>query len=186
MKLLQFVKNQTQLDDKLLLILEKEVKTQTFKKGEHIYLPDNHNQMVYFLEEGLTRMYYNKEDKSITHFFFTEGTFFLSLESVIYGKNCPYGMECLENCKVTYMHYNQLLEITKHHPELEVIMRNVILESLYNLSNRLKSIQFQTAEERYNELITNQPSIIQRVNLGHIASYLGISQPTLSVIRAKK
>lgn len=184
--LIAFLKEFIQLDEELIRILSEELKSQEFKKGDHIYLPDNRNQLVYFLESGLTRMYYNKEDKSITHFFFEEGQFFLSLESVLYDKSSPYGMECLENCRVIYMKYDTLTKLTQHFPQLEVIMRNVILDSLYNLSNRLKSMQFQTAEERYNELITNYPSILQRASLGYIASYLGISQPTLSVIRSKK
>ena len=43
-----------------------------------------------------------------------------------------------------------------------------------------------SAKERYNLLLTIFPDITQRVNLGHIASFLGISQETLSRIRAKK
>ena len=45
--------------------------------------------------------------------------------------------------------------------------------------------QFKTSLERYQELINEYPSIIQRVPLGIIASYLGISQVNLSRIRAQ-
>lgn len=45
--------------------------------------------------------------------------------------------------------------------------------------------QFKTPTEMYKELLTECPDIIQRVPLGIVASYLGISQVSLSRIRAK-
>ena len=53
------------------------------------------------------------------------------------------------------------------------------------LEERVMSLQFQTAQERYNQIIKTNPRLIQRATLGHIASYLGITQETLSRIRAK-
>ena len=53
------------------------------------------------------------------------------------------------------------------------------------LEERSFSLQTQSAEQRYNDLLKNQPEVLQRVSLGHIASYLGISQETLSRIRKK-
>jgi hypothetical protein len=45
-------------------------------------------------------------------------------------------------------------------------------------------LMFYSAQERYDALIKQNPDIIQRVSLGHIASYLGITQETLSRVRA--
>jgi predicted methyltransferase len=47
------------------------------------------------------------------------------------------------------------------------------------------SRQYKTALERYKDLVKNKPDLIRRVQLGHIASYLGISQVSLSRIRAE-
>jgi CRP-like cAMP-binding protein len=46
--------------------------------------------------------------------------------------------------------------------------------------------QFKTAAERYEEFIRDYPELVNRVQLGHIASYLGVSQVTLSRIRAER
>jgi hypothetical protein len=54
------------------------------------------------------------------------------------------------------------------------------------LSEYITGIKFQSAEDRYNALMKDYPGIFQRVKLGHIASFLGITQETLSRIRAGK
>jgi hypothetical protein len=52
--------------------------------------------------------------------------------------------------------------------------------------NRVESIQFHSAEERYNSLLHTTPNVLQRVPLKYIASYLGITQVSLSRIRGMK
>jgi hypothetical protein len=51
---------------------------------------------------------------------------------------------------------------------------------------RIFSIQFESAQQRYEKLLAQQPNIIQRVPLSHIASFLGVTSETLSRIRAMK
>ena len=65
-------------------------------------------------------------------------------------------------------------------------MRFLLISAIKNLTDKLYAIKFQTAQERYRLLLENYPQIILRVSLGHIASLLGITQQTLSVIRAGK
>lgn len=65
-------------------------------------------------------------------------------------------------------------------------MRFLLISAIKNLTDKLYAIKFQTAQERYQLLLENYPQIILRVSLGHIASLLGITQQTLSVIRAGK
>ncbi|MGJ8734563.1 MAG: Crp/Fnr family transcriptional regulator, partial [Cellulophaga sp.] len=57
-------------------------------------------------------------------------------------------------------------------------------QELIKTEERLISRQFRTATERYQDLLKNNSDLIKRVQLGHIASYLGITQVSLSRIRA--
>jgi hypothetical protein len=69
---------------------------------------------------------------------------------------------------------------------MERFVRMIFINTLKLTSDRLYSLQFQTAEDRYKFMMQEHPNIILRAPLGHIASYLGITQQTLSVIRGKK
>ncbi|VTP98274.1 Uncharacterised protein [Sphingobacterium daejeonense] len=77
-------------------------------------------------------------------------------------------------------------ELAKTDITMNKIIQSVLLDSLINFSNRFYNTQFETAHERYNALIEENPELFQNASLGNIASYLGISQQTLSVIRGMK
>ena len=53
------------------------------------------------------------------------------------------------------------------------------------LNDRVESFLFNTAEERYLKFISENPDLIQRVSLTHLASFLGIERQSLSRIRSK-
>jgi hypothetical protein len=74
------------------------------------------------------------------------------------------------------------LLFSKYH-KMEKLGRLVSIEMLTKVVNKLNAIQFQTARERYDYMLAEFPDISYRVPLGHIASYLGMTQETLSRIR---
>lgn len=68
---------------------------------------------------------------------------------------------------------------------MERFGRLVLLGVFEQTVNRIVALQFQTAQERYQSFSETYPQLVRRVPLGHIASLLGITQETLSRIRAK-
>ena len=69
--------------------------------------------------------------------------------------------------------------------DMNTIGRVMTEEYCKILEDRVISLQTQSAEDRYKNLLISQPDTLQRISLGHIASYLGINQETLSRIRKK-
>lgn len=76
-----------------------------------------------------------------------------------------------------------LTRLLNQHHELERLLRIAYEKYYIRLEERFVNAQFKTATERYQNLLQQTPHIIERVPLGYIASYLGISQETLSRIR---
>lgn len=142
---------------------------------------------IHFVEEGLLRVFYNTESgKEITYHFTPENNFISILYSFYSQAPSNYSIETLEESVVYTMPMTLFEETRASFPELEKMYSYVLREALILAQERVVSMQFQSAQERYNQLVAKQPSIIQRVPLGHIASYLGITQETLSRIRSKK
>ncbi len=141
-------------------------------------------QNLYFVEKGLGRSYYLKEDgKEVTQWFFGQGVFMSSADSFFNQSPSYYYLETLEDAILySIAHQDMDLLLAKYH-NMEKFMRLLSIDMLSKIVLKLNAIQFQTARERYDYMITEFPDISNRVPLGHIASYLGMTQETLSRIR---
>jgi len=185
MTLLDYFRESYQINDELELFFDQHIELKEFQKGDIIFEPDSHLRYIYFIESGFTRIYYFKNGKDITHYFFGPNSFSTGIESVFYGKPSIFGFQALAPSRIWMVPFNPIAELAKTDITVNQIIQKVLLDSLINFSNRFYKTQFETAQERYQTLIEENPALFQNASLGHIASYLGISQPTLSVIRGK-
>nr|WP_295930573.1 Crp/Fnr family transcriptional regulator [uncultured Dyadobacter sp.] len=186
MELLQFVKQHILLSSEMEAKVLMAFKNEELPKGHRLLSPDNFSQKVFYIEKGIARTYYIKDGKDITHSFIPGGTFFVSIESVFFNNPSPYGAEIMENSMVRTILYQDLEKFIDESNALQKLSRIVMISAVKTFSDKLYSIQFQSAQERYNSMLEKFPDIMLRVPLGHIASYLGITQETLSRIRAGK
>lgn len=186
MKLLSYIQGRVKLGDNDYDIINRAFKSETYPKGTLIIRPNNYSQKVFFIESGLLRTFYYKNEKDITQFFFDENKFTAPLNSIFYNQPEPYGWETLETSVVRTILYRDLTPLMDRFPVFYQFFFNVSIEMLNLFALKLESLQFHNAQERYNKMMEMYPEIILRVPLGHIASYLGITQQTLSVIRGKK
>lgn len=140
---------------------------------------------MYFVKFGVVRAFYHRDGKDVTaHIAIDQGAI-TAIDSFIQRKPSRYNIESLEDSTLIVLNYRELTQFLLENPQHERTAR-VFLEKIYiDLAERIESLLFHTAQERYEKLVKQNPSIVQRVNLGHIASYLGISQETLSRVRAR-
>ena len=140
---------------------------------------------LYFVEKGIGRSYYLKQDgKEVTQWFFGVGNFMSSADSFFQQSPSFYYLEILEDSilySITKKNMDVLL--AKYH-KMEKLIRLLSIEMLTKIVHKLNAVQFQTAKERYDYMLTEFPDISHRVPLGYIASYLGMTQETLSRIRS--
>lgn len=139
---------------------------------------------LYFVEKGLLRGYYYSDDKEITAWFSKEGEFATSFYSFVTQKPTVEFVEALEDTELVQLPYYALQKLYRDFPETERLGR-LLTEAYYmQLESRLLAMQFTSAKERYDTLLDTNPSLVNRAPLGSIASYLGMTQETLSRIRA--
>lgn len=161
------------------------LKKTNFKKGETLLSIKDRCSNLFYIEKGLIRGYYFIEEKEITNWFAQEGEFATCFYSFIAQKPAFESIQVLEDSELIQISYSALQHLYKQFPETERIGR-ILTETYYiKLEERLLSMQFKTAKERYQHLLDNRPTLLQRASLGQIAGYLGISQETLSRIRAE-
>lgn len=155
------------------------------KKNQDLQTIGHTCKTIYFINKGIARIYYYKKGVDITESFIFENNIIARVESLFTGKPSKKGIQVLEESEILAINATQLFELYDTYPEIERLFRKIFETGYVDTVNRMEAIQFHTAEERYSSLIIEQPSLFQRVPLKHIASYLGITQVTLSRIRAQ-
>lgn len=156
----------------------------SLKKNQILVQQGEVCKALYFVEQGMGRSYYlNENGKEITQWFFGVGKFMTSADSFFQQTASLYYLEVLENSIVYSISKEDLDLLFSRFHKMEKLGRLVTTEMLTKIVNKLNAIQFQTAKERYDYMLTEFPDIAYQVPLGHMASYLGMTQETLSRIR---
>lgn len=140
---------------------------------------------VYFLEKGSLRGFYHLDGKEVSYWFAFEHSFVTSFFSFITRKPGIESIQLMEDCTLWSIRHEQLQQLYAKHKDMERLGRIMHERYYVMLEERFVSNHFKEARERYDHLMTNAPHILQRVPLGYVASYLGITQETLSRIRNK-
>lgn len=140
---------------------------------------------MYFLEKGALRGYYILDGKEITHWFAFENDFVTSFHSFITQTPAVENIQLMESAVLWRISREKLTALYNAHHEIERVVRIAYEKYYIKLEERFVNAHFKTAKELYNDLMLQRPHILERVPLGYIASYLGISQETLSRIRGK-
>ncbi|MGF1923649.1 MAG: Crp/Fnr family transcriptional regulator [Bacteroidia bacterium] len=168
-----------------LELLLQAMKRVEFPKNHVIIRADRLERYVYIIEKGIARAYSDMDHQQTTFWFGQETDVILSYNSYINKQPGYENIELLEDSILYRIANSSLQEFYLKHIGLSNWGRKLAEQELIKTEQRLINRQFKTASERYLDLINHTPSLVKRVQLGHIASYLGITQVTLSRIRAE-
>ena len=170
-------------EEKIKAILQRD----EFPKGHILFRQGGICHHIYYIEKGLARIFYHTESgKEVTAWFFAENTFLTAHDSFYQNKPAGNNCELLEDSVVYSLSYSNMEVMLNDSHEMARFAFHAVYELAKRLTEFIAGIKFQSAEVRYNALMQNYPNIFQRAKLGHIASFLGITQETLSRIRAGK
>ncbi len=173
------------LSDTSKQLLKKSITEVKYKKGYILLRADKIEKNIYFIKKGVARAYSNKDNIEITFWFGKEGDTIISMKSYIANQKGYENIELLEDCELYELKTTNLQKLFDEYIDIANWGRRFAEKELVKTEERLISRQVRIATERYKELLKDNPDLIQRIQLGHIASYLGITQVSLSRIRAE-
>lgn len=156
-----------------------------YPKGFCLMEADKVIPYIYFLKKGIVRAYASTENNDITFWFGTEGEPIVSMKSYVDEKPGYENIELLEDCEFYKLKTEKLKTLYNEDIHIANWGRKFAERELVKTEELIISRQYKTASERYKDLLIEKPYLLQRVQLGHIASYLGIAQVSLSRIRAE-
>lgn len=180
-----YIANFIRLSEESRVALEAVLRPMELPKGHSLLRPGGVCKYFYFIAQGLTRTYYFKDGKDVTDWISTEGSIAVSIISFLTHQPDIRGIELLEPSSLFAVSNADLENLYARFHDIERLGRLLVSSGIIQVQQRFDDLHFATARDRYQKLITTAPSLINRVPLGMIASYLGITQETLSRIRAQ-
>lgn len=137
-----------------------------------------------FLVHGVLRVsYFNNKGDDITKYFLDENHFVVDLDSYNQKKPSPEYIQAITDCTYTTLSQQAMKELSMTITGWDEIMNKIISKALVEKVSKISMMMAEDATERYLNFFSRFPKLANRIPLAHLASYLGITQSSLSRIR---
>ncbi|MTI31967.1 Crp/Fnr family transcriptional regulator [Cytophagales bacterium RKSG123] len=154
------------------------------KKGEQLVRENKISDDYLFLEKGFLRTYlYDFEGNEVTTDFFTKNNIVFEVTSFFNRVPSQVNIQAITDCKGYRLSYQELNSLFHSKPVFRDFGRAILVKEFITSKKRTISMINQTAEQRYKALLKSNMEILVNAPLKYIASYLGITDSSLSRIR---
>ena len=155
------------------------------KKGEHILIEGSSCDTLTYIIKGSFRQYTEAKGAEINFLFYFENDFVLDYLSFLKATPSKYSILAIENSVVLQINRTDLDSLKEKNVLWNIFLKNVAEKSIIRLYKRNEVLLTLTPEERYLKLLEVHPQIIQRVSLRKIATFIGVTEQSLSRIRKR-
>lgn len=164
--------------------LQNIIHFQDYAKHDPIQDIGSRCRTVYLVSHGCARIFYYKDGHDITEHFSFKNELIVRAESLFTGQTTSKGIQAIDDTSMVCINAEALIKLYDEHHDIERLFRLLFEQEYVNTIKRIENFQFKTAKERYLELLETT-DYVQKIPLKYIATYLGITQVSLSRIRAE-
>lgn len=182
----QIIQNYCVLSEDILADWSTRYTVSEYNRGTHLVKLGQRQHKLYFVLEGSLKAYYVNDGKRIMDWFAFKNEFITSSTSYFTDEPSLHDIETMQDSILLETTKEDVELMCRKHHDFEHLFRIVLSKVIVQYRHRMFSLQFKTVKQRYHSLIQQYPKIEFTVPLGDIASFLGITQETLSRIRASK
>ncbi|MBP2830791.1 Crp/Fnr family transcriptional regulator [Aquimarina sp. U1-2] len=157
----------------------------TLPKGEFFVEKGNYCNQLSFIHSGYLRVFAETEHKEVTQWISTPGYFVTDLSSLLFGTPSRFNIQALTDCSLYTIKRSDYQNLGNYIAKWDTIEKLFIAKCFVTLENRIFHQLSKSAEERYQELFSENPMLFNQIPLQYLASMLGMTPETLSRIRKK-
>ncbi|WP_293786703.1 Crp/Fnr family transcriptional regulator [uncultured Pedobacter sp.] len=157
-----------------------------YRKGELILESGTVCKRIYFIDSGLVKTFFYTDTRDFIMRFFAEGHMFTVLDSFVLQQPSAYAIMALEDTLITCLNHDDLDTLCHRYHSIETYYRKLLSLAAVNMMERIGGTLEETAHIAYHKFLKTYGPLLQRISLADLASYLGITQVSLSRIRAIK
>jgi CRP-like cAMP-binding protein len=184
--LISYITSKITVTEDELHLIHSYFKPLKLKKNEFLLANGEISQRSFFVTKGCLRIFFiNESGQEATRYFAFENQFATALVSFITGEESEEFIQALEPTEIYYISHKDFYHLLDLIPQWEKFYR-IYLEIAYvTNTKRLMSFLMQDALEKYRLLLDENPMVVRRLSNRIVASYLNISQETLSRLKSK-
>ena len=164
-------------------MLESILVPMEFAKNEFILREGEISTNIFWIVKGLVRQFYFKNDKELTEYMATENNIVMCIESLFREQPTKLQIKALEPTILIALPKADLEAVAMKSVNIQILYRKILEESLILSQHHADMLRFESALDRYQKLVKNQPQLVLRAPLVYIASYLQMTPETLSRVR---
>ncbi|MDX1639006.1 MAG: Crp/Fnr family transcriptional regulator [Balneolaceae bacterium] len=153
--------------------------------GEHFVEAGQYCRKMAFIRSGVLRIYNLAEGQEVTLWIGSDHSFITALSSFVFDRPSRWYIQALTDAELLVITRDDHFTLLDRHPGWMEFDNRILANSFAALEQRIFAHLYMKAEDRYQQLLQNQPELFNRVPLRHIASMLGITPETLSRLRSK-
>ena len=159
-------------------------KPRRVREKEHVIRPHDVFDEIFFVNRGLLRIYYLSTDgKEFNKSFISEGMFAGSFLSYNEISEISCGVQALEDSVLLAAEYRHFAAFYDRHQIFDRLGRMALEWLLVRKERREQSFLLSSAKERFQDFARQNPELARRVPQYHLASYLGITEVSLSRLK---
>lgn len=182
--LIKYLHQFGQLNQAQIMLIKEHVKQIELKKHDYFLEAGKIAKQVAFVNNGILRVcYYNKDGVDITRYFIDENNFAVDLNS--FSNQIPSSeyIQATTDCELIVFSTEALKILSAQIPNWDMIVNKITAAALVEKVNRISPMLAEDAKTRYLNFLDKFPYLANRIPLSLLASYLGITQSSLSRIR---
>ncbi len=185
-KLIQLLRYVANFDDQNLATVLTRFKPVSVKKNNILLQQGDICKNFYFVIEGCIRTYFiSKEGYEKTRYIMLAPSMGTALTSFINQQPSAEILDAPEDSLLYAIDYNDFKYLISTMPQWAQFYQS-ILEMAYTFQNKkIESLVTLSAKQRYEQLMQENPAIIQTLSNKIVASYLDMAQETLSRLKSK-
>lgn len=166
-------------------LLRQTLTVKRFDKGDFILQEGSISNAFYFNLSGFVRLFYVKNAAEKTAYFYSEGTFISAYESFVKRRPTAFNLQATEATALVEITLEASGKLLHFSPKFDALARMIMEEELITNQKIIAQLLTLSPEERYLQLLHEQPEIFQKVPQHNIASYIGVQPESLSRIKKR-
>lgn len=183
-ELKEFISKYIHLDAGELTSIADKFRKKMIKKNDYLLQEGQVCKDIIFVQEGCLRLYYISNDIETSVWFSFKNSSAIEISSFISEEPTSYYLQAIEDSEILILSKVELNKLYHTYPKMQEMMKNFLEDVVLNLIKRFTSLQRDSAEKRYLDLLS-KPTYLQKIPQKYLASFIGVTPTSLSRIRRK-